>query len=93
MRPAAADNSTRWSIPRLLGLVPGDFFGNGRMDAVAMSAHPHCDDTVVLHLCNHSFCCRELVSAQDQVLAIDINGDHRVDRKIWSLLAVVVQAN
>lgn len=61
-------------MPGLLGLIPGDFAYDGQLDAVVMSAHPHCPELVSLSMCNRSFSCTPLPAATDQVTAVDVDG-------------------
>ena len=81
----------RWEVPGLLGLIPGDFDGNGELDAIATTSHPGCPELVDLLLCNSSggglpFGCSAdpasallPYSASGQPLAIDFDADTKAD--------------
>ncbi len=81
----------QWRVPGLVGLIPGDFDGNGQLDAVAITAHERCAATGALsmHLCNHTLGCAAALEAtalpmdggamMSQPLALDLNGDMRTD--------------
>ena len=53
----------QWRVRGLVGLIPGDFDGNGQLDAVAITTHERCADVGALrmHLCDHSMGCATAV--------------------------------
>lgn len=72
----------QWLVPGLVGLIPGDFDGNGQLDAVAVTTHERCGRSGALSvlLCNHSFECSTPLSVMmSQPLALDLDGDMRTD--------------
>ena len=86
----ALSSEQRWAMPGLLGVIPGDFNGDGQLDAIAMLEHPRCAaaGAIVLAQCNHTFggCVAAEgalavlpTAAASQPLALDYDGDMRTD--------------
>ena len=84
----ALSPSTKWEVPGLLGIIPGDFNGDGELDAIAATSHPRCAEygAVSLQLCNRTDGCTAEPSEQrlpsgaaSQPLALDFTGNMHAD--------------
>ena len=82
------EQKLRWNVSGLLGLIPGDFDGDGQLDAIAMVEHSSCAHAGAISFleCNRTFGCAAAPAratirptAASQPLALDFNGDMRTD--------------
>ena len=84
----ALSKANKWKMPGLVGMIPGDFNGDGELDAIVMTEHGRCAEhgAVQMLLCNHTFACAADptgtaldVPAAAQPLALDFDGDMQAD--------------